>query len=858
MKSLELFSMMLAAGQAQLRSGFGLLRRRRRLVSPALLLAIGALLAVELGAIKRTETAFGPFNTEAAITGLPTESKMLFVRVAQDNPWKALLVPRGDHVHAQTVSTLKFYVNGVEYKIPHAAQDRIRKGETGVFAHWVKSVRFALPEGVDNGPQTRVQMTYALQLRSPWTTALLIAALGAILFFLERSSPITRFVLRAPAVGSVGLILGSAAAAALYASITLVAWADGWALPSTAAIIGSPIGKWFATAEPHFAEIALWLAALGLIFGWIAKAEDIDLSKDEARAGRLLSLLGFPVLLALLVFSASAQWSGLWRPGDLSAFAIAGLVPFSDPNGYWADANDVVKDGGFSSFSSRRPLAQVFRTTIAAAGGFNYAAMVIAQCAALAAAASFAALAAARRLGVWAGLGLAALACVTAREYVTTSFTEPIGYFWALVAIPFFVEAFRTHSLAHAVLAVAIFSLALWTRMGSMFTLPALMLWVALIFGEGLAGKLRSAALVCLSVLAVAGLNFGAAKLYARDVTLIGGNFSYTLCGISIGGIWSDCGRVYERETPKAALADEKAMHAFMYQKAFENIAADPTVAAQRLTDGSVRFIRTLPSTLTQGYIPVPALFPASATALFILSSIGLVRGARSISQGEWLFWILFWSSVILSAGFVFHDDGRRVMIAIYPLACLFLIRGWTVAGAGPDEAHPTRPLLMRARTGAAVVAAICLISMITPLFAHEFLRPPAYASKPADSAGDQFILGGRRVTGVLVVSDGEPRSKDMPTVLLSDFVRMIERSGLEIYYQRLVTPAPPPTPFALVQAPNLVPGEPTTHQYIAPPEILERRDVTAWRLRNAAPYGQIPGNFAYWLKPERIEPLTP
>lgn len=72
-------------------------------------------------------------------------------------------------------------------------------------------------------------------------------------------------------------------------------------------------------------------------------------------------------------------------------------------------------------------------------------------------------------------------------------------------------------------------------------------------------------------------------------------------------------------------------------------------------------------------------------------------------------------------------------------------------------------------------------------------------------------------MTGVLVVSDGEPRSKDMPTVLLSDFVRMIERSGLEIYYQRLVTPAPPPTPFALVQAPDLVPGEPTTHQYIAP-----------------------------------------
>ena len=57
--------------------------------------------------------------------------------------------------------------------------------------------------------------------------------------------------------------------------------------------------------------------------------------------------------------------------------------------------------------------------------------------------------------------------------------TETLGLAWALVAIAFFAEAFRLRSLPHALVALGALTFALWTRMGSLLTLPLLALWVA-------------------------------------------------------------------------------------------------------------------------------------------------------------------------------------------------------------------------------------------------------------------------------------------------------------------------------------------------------------------------------------------
>ena len=55
---------------------------------------------------------------------------------------------------------------------------------------------------------------------------------------------------------------------------------------------------------------------------------------------------------------------------------------------------------------------------------------------------------------------------------------------WALFSIPFFIEAFRTRSLPSALLAFGATTVALMSRMGAMFTIPAVIIWIFWQFGQ--------------------------------------------------------------------------------------------------------------------------------------------------------------------------------------------------------------------------------------------------------------------------------------------------------------------------------------------------------------------------------------
>ena len=75
--------------------------------------------------------------------------------------------------------------------------------------------------------------------------------------------------------------------------------------------------------------------------------------------------------------------------------------------------------------------------------------MLILQACLLAAAACFAAHAVARWRGIWAGIGFFALTYIFSRTFVPTTLTEAFGLFWALLSIPFFIEAFVTRTGAN-------------------------------------------------------------------------------------------------------------------------------------------------------------------------------------------------------------------------------------------------------------------------------------------------------------------------------------------------------------------------------------------------------------------------
>jgi hypothetical protein len=58
---------------------------------------------------------------------------------------------------------------------------------------------------------------------------------------------------------------------------------------------------------------------------------------------------------------------------------------------------------------------------------------------------------------------------------------------------------------------------------------------------------------------------------------------------------------------------------------------------------------------------------------------------------------------------------------------------------------------------------------------------------------------------------------------------RFLLLSGFEAY-QDLIHPVSPSLPFGFVFAPRMERGVDSTALYIVPPEVLERRDVQAWR----------------------------
>ncbi len=831
-------------------------RRNRRPVSALLAAIFAATLALEGGAWRRVEVVPGPFATDP-------NSRALFIPVDPGRKPAWLFSPRGDDDDATMRSSLDLSVDGHAYTKPHADLDSIGRGEPQAYAHWGQDVFFTLPPGVGNDWHTHAALAYPLRLASPWMTVAVLILLAAVWLFIEKprlERAGTARATRWPHALAIGLAGLAAAMAAVYAAVTAVAWAQGWALPSTAAIRATPEASRLAAAEPHAAELALAVATVGAIAGWAARARRADRSADKARVLRVLRVIGLPVLFAGLVLSASAQWTGMARQGDFSFASIAGLLPFSDSESYYADANDVVNIGLFGPVGARRPLAQAFRSTLMALGGYDYAAMVLVQSLFVALAIVAAAGAVARWRGPWAGLAFAAMAYAVGREFCTTALTEPLGLFWALCAVPPLVRALRDGSSRHAVLAFGLVTVALFNRMGSMFAIPALLVWLVACFGKTRASKLRIGAAAVAVLIGVAGLNAATARVYTRDTGLTGSNFSYVLCGLTIGEAWSVCEDRYKDELPPSDRSEEAMVH-LMYRKAFQNFTAHPSVFFLRVADGAFRFSKTLPGILTQGYNPVTQLFPAGLSLFEIVAGVGLLRLLPGLSRRERVFWLLFWSSTILSSGFVYFDDGRRVMIASYPVAALFFASGLRVEEtAVPDPAR--RPLSMaRAGTGALAAAALLTICSATPWLVHRFLRPSAYfppgtplALWQGRAAGERFVFGGSRLTGVLVVADGEPLRTDVPTLHLSDFVDIVRQSGVEAD-QPLVTPAPPPVPFGFVESPNLVPGEPTQYEYVVPADVMLRKDVLAWRL-STEPMPQKPGGGSFWLQATGATPV--
>jgi hypothetical protein len=814
----------------------------RILFWPLLIFAI-FISALEAGFWQSSEFHSGPFKPDPFAGSAERANLSVGFATIEEHPFKCCFSVRSDVNEHPDRSDLRLWINGKEVAPAHEIDhDQIRSGQSHGFSFWNHIVIFALPAGQANDASAVAEVRYAL--KPPENLALFLLTLVVLLAAAVYRGAISRArrwssTVIAPALTTVFLstFYFCALGSVIYALITAWAAFTGWALPTTAAIRLSPAVEWLARNEIYLGYALLVVAAIGAVAG-------LDRPNRDSASSRWFWPTAVLVTFSALVLSLSAMWAGLIRPGDLQGINIGGLIAFSDAGGHLANAYDQARDGVFSVFALRRPIAASFRSALLFYSFYSLPTMQLMQVALLAGVICLAAWAVNRWKGPVAALVFFALTYIYVRVFAPVTLTEPLGLIWGIFSIPFFTEALRRKSRRMALFGFAILTIGLMTRMGSMFTIPALSVWLILQFGSSLRERLRVGAIVLAILGVIFAANSALTKLYGTPGSIPGSNFSYTLCGLTLGTDWGGCLKQMEHrgETPKSEADTVNRL----YELALENFKAEPSRLFLRLNESAQEFLTTLPSLLLRGYLrPLtePWWFPSSF--LLLLTTIGIGRYLLRKNSEELLFFSITLISIVVSAGFVFFDDGNRVLAVTFPLVFLFI--------AAASARQGVRPSTETNRAGLETLGTIALlfaaISLCIPWVAYR-----TFAMDAATTAGSGAdIFGGRRMAGFLVVADNAPLGHDVPTLHLKDFEQIITKSGVE-GYQGLIHPEVPPLPFAFIFAPRIS-GVSSDYQFIVPPEVLQRKNVPRWRLQLKS-WNRKEGMGQYWFFATSAQPL--
>jgi hypothetical protein len=670
----------------------------------------------------------------------------------------------------------------------------------------------------------------------------------------RRPSGWVSFLVRLPHLALAAECAAGVALTLIFLATTFAGVVAGYSPPTTT------IFRWFAWARligsyDHYGVQAILVtSSLCAIAALIADRLGGGIVEELNRGlERFLSRWGFPIIAALFIFTVSGTWAGLVRVQDFNGASIGGMVPFSDAGGYASAAYDAVDGGFWNAMALRRPFAAAMREILLISGGLSYANALLLQATVAAFATWLGTRSVVNWMGAAAGFAFLCLAFAIQRSYLSTTLTEPLGLIWSLFSIPFFVIALRHNSLAAAYVALGLTTVTLLTRMGAMFLVPAIVLWILLSFGKTFWQKCRILAVCSVILVTAISLNQLLTRLYGAEGNLTGSNFYYSLCGLSIGSDWSACPQKYANEIREQRVDDEKKLSSFLLAKSLNNIRHDPKTLLLRLVQGGVGFVKTIPAAVTEGYVRPPRSKIVTLTIFVVIASCGLVLSALLYwTRREAIFWLLAFASIVASSAFVYFDDGLRVMSASYPLLALLWVQGLRQP-RNNVEGPPSEPKIIVA--GSLIAAAICICFLTVPALTATLMR----SSSPhvnSLSADYHYIYGGRRVSGFIIVSDHDEPLKNVPSMTLSEFQAVIKSSGVELYQGLVVGNAPPPTPFAFIYAPRAEPQAQGGYSYIAPPDVLLNKAVPIWRL-TVQDWHKKPEFGAYWFLVTRAEPVA-
>lgn len=739
------------------------------------LLAAALLLGTGIWSVQ--EEFHGPLRTEGP------ESQMIAVHLDGPPILAWLLETGGDSMRAgSSRSELRLWVDGVAYTRPHTPHADLRAGTApGAFSHWGDAVYFSDP---DPSPQipANIRVTYSVQPAAGSVGLLaagLLIAVAALGFLWRRAGHVPVWPGVLGDLFGLGLRAASwavlAGAVGYLASIP-VAMALGAPLPTAWLVRVMPGGAQVPLAIPSIPHLVLVLAICGAVLTWLFHLTGIAAGAFLTHITALTRFwlrAGPAVVLALLLLAASSGgWAGHFAPLEMQYMSLGGLVPNSDAYAYYAGAFDLLFRGEWNPVASQRPLAGAFRTAITTAGGLSYVGGIYVQVALIAACMVFALRSLVHRHGLWAALAFFALAFGISAVYLNTTMTEPLGVIWALLALAVLVESLARRSAALALLGFALFTLAMFTRMGSMFALPFLALWVAYAFG----GFTRKGALLLAACGAILLAVFAAGAVYtsllANSDSQTAGNVSYVLCGLARGTGWDECSVTFAEEI--AAQPSIRDVNALLLGKAFEAFLQSPATLIVALIQNVGFMFRIMPQYFVGYYTSQPAVwlsYSEIVAAYLALGAVLLVRARRIDWRVAGTFWIALGLGIMCSAALIFRDDGQRTLVVTH----VFVAALVAVALTAPQAFRPRfRADLFRTPVWVGGIAVALSVFLGAGLFVRSLQAEPAIAGSP-DAESRHAVLAHEGLTGFLVGTPDAASSQDVPYIPASTFARMLD-----------------------------------------------------------------------------------
>lgn len=627
-------------------------------------------------------------------------------------------------------------------------------------------------------------------------------------------------------------VLGLPLALALLFSLTYIA-AFLYGLLSDHPLPSREIFLFFPCLSDAFTEpSALAKAVLAYAFAGFTvicvqqKGEEAIFGRDFSGAlGRSWNIVSALVIFSLLFATLGAAHFSYYSG---NSGALAGIIPYEDANGHYSHYTKYFYDGAMGDWVLRRPAAAFLGASMHWLSGNNADAALLVRCLLVCCAMWASCAVINKSFGVWSAIGCMALEYSYIWWYLHTFFSEPLGFYWGCTAAALWLQALRQKWLFWDLAAFSVTLVGLLTRMGSMFLIPALFIfilwrWRELYPGHGWWKKPLLG--LCLCTAAIVLLNATFASRGEGERQQSGSNFSYSFAGLTLGTNWYEGRKYYALQLSNFETEKQKSI--FLYKQGLKNILHSPGVFFHRLVEGEKGFLKHFNFFLFNNWY-----------LLCLFGGLLIFRGKTLFPKSALAFWLSVWGGVLLSIPFIYFDSSWRVNIFVYPLIACFLSLTLSLGPSGIPSTLPERWKDDAAPRFAVILSGFLLLLMMSvALFPRvhtsaDIQRIQEYAASFPDLPPNISLVDAKGM-GFLVVPDGDTPDKIIPSMTWSTF-RDRYQKFFPFADEALFPHGLPEPPFVVL---NQIPvnGPPNGWGFfIAPPEVLKQKNVLLWEFEKA------------------------